>query len=161
MSSPRGRSTVGAVVAVLLAVSASVSLSGCGAGVATTSSASCAEKSIELGPSDLTPGGQVDLRVDWMWRTCEDTGGTPRASQDVRVTITPVSTGVPVLLGRPTPTGDRFTVAGRFALPADLPVGDAVLEVSSRDGDGTSVDRSVTITRPRPTANPSPTPTAP
>lgn len=99
--------------------------------------ASCAGTSIDLGDSDLRPDGTVDLHVDWLSRDCEDGGGT--------VTITPASTGDPVLLGRPTPQGEQFTVAGRFDLLDDLPVGDAVLDVSSHDGDGSGASLPVTI----------------
>ncbi|WP_336697576.1 hypothetical protein [Curtobacterium sp. USHLN213] len=107
--------------------------------------ASCAGTSIDLGDSDLRPGGTVDLHADWLSRDCEDGGGTFRASDDVTVTITPASTGDPVLLGRPTPQGEQFTVAGRFDLPDALPVGDAVLDVSSHDGDGSGASLPVTI----------------
>lgn len=98
--------------------------------------ASCAGTSTDLGDSDLHPG-TVDLHVDWLSRDCEDGGGT--------VTITPESTGDPVLLGRPTPPGEQFTVAGRFDLPDDLPVGDAVLDVSSHDGEESGASLPVTI----------------
>lgn len=107
--------------------------------------ASCAGTSIELGDWDPRPGGTVDLHVDWLSRDCEDGGGAFRASDDVTVTITPESTGDPVLLGRPTPPGEQFTVAGRFDLPDDLPVGDAVLDVSSHDGEGSGASLPVTI----------------
>ncbi|MGG7307656.1 hypothetical protein ACQXVK_10735 [Curtobacterium sp. AB451] len=134
-----GRAVTGSVVVLL----AGGVLSGCGA--QNGAAASCAGTSIDLGDSDLRPGGTVDLHVDWLYRDCEDTGGTFRASDDVTVTITPASTGAPVLLGRPTPTGEQFTVAGRFDLPDDLPVGDAVLDVSSHDGEGSGASLPVTI----------------
>jgi hypothetical protein len=121
-----------------------MSLTGCAAQGGT--SASCAETSIELGDSsDLRPSGTVNLRVDWLYRTCEDTGGTFRPSDDVTVTITPDATGRTALLGRPTPSGPHFTVDGRFDLPRDLPPGDAVLGVHSHDGDGSGADLPVTI----------------
>lgn len=110
-----------------------------------SSSGSCALNEVVLGSSDLRPGGSVQLSVDWLYRTCEDTGGTFRPSEDVTVTITPASTGRSVLLGRPSPEGPTLRVAGRFALPADLPRGDAVLGVHSHDGDGSGADLPVTI----------------
>ncbi|WP_146240175.1 hypothetical protein [Curtobacterium sp. MCSS17_008] len=61
------------------------------------------------------------------------------------MTITPATTDRSVLLGRPTPEGPSLTVTGRFALPADLPRGDAVLGVHSHDGDGSGADVPVVI----------------
>lgn len=72
-------------------------LTGCT--VASSAAGSCAQNEVELGDSDLRPGGSVQLSVDWMYRSCEDTG-TTRASDDVTVTITPAATGRSVLLGR-------------------------------------------------------------
>ncbi|WFR66833.1 hypothetical protein P9139_19690 [Curtobacterium flaccumfaciens] len=126
----RSRAVLGAALIVLVALATS------GCIVQEGASASCAGTTIELGDSDLRPGGQVDLQADWLYRTCEDTGGTFRASEDVTVTITPESTGRAVLLGRPSPKGPDLTVAGRFDLPEDLPVGAAVLGVHGHDGDG-------------------------
>lgn len=135
----RSRAALGMSLVAFVAVATS------GCVVQGGASASCAGTTIELGDSDLRPGGQVDLQVDWLYRTCEDTGGTFRASEDVTVTITPASTGRAVLLGRPSPEGPDLTVAGRFDLPEDLPVGAAVLGVHSHDGDGSGADLDVTI----------------
>lgn len=131
-----------AAVASALATTALL-LTGCTE--ASSSAGSCAANEVELGDSDLRPGGSVQLTVDWLYRTCEDTGGTARASDDVTVTITPAATGRSVLLGRPRPEGPAFTVSGRFALPADLARGEAVLGVHSHDGDGSGADVPVTI----------------
>lgn len=136
-----GRGRAAAATAVVLLLGGV--LSGCA--VQSGASASCPGTSIELGDSDLRPGGTVELHVDRVYRACEDGGGTFRASEDVTVTITPESTGESVLLGRPTPEGDQFTVAGRFDLPEDLPVGDAVLDVQSHDGEGSGASLPVTI----------------
>ncbi|MBM7802388.1 hypothetical protein JOE58_001639 [Curtobacterium luteum] len=138
-----GWRTTRTVTVAALVVALGVSSAGCSA--VSSSAGSCAAKEIRLGDSDLRPGGQVTLSVDWMWQTCEDTGGTPRASDDVAVTITPASTGRAVVLGRPTPEGSRFRVAGRFELPDDLPSGDAVLGVHSTVGDRAGADVPVTI----------------
>ncbi|OII23043.1 hypothetical protein BIV01_15860 [Curtobacterium sp. MCBA15_013] len=135
----QGRAVTGIVVVLLVGAA----LSGCA--VQAGAAASCAGTSIDLGDSDLRPGGTVDLHVDRLYRDCEDGGGTFRASDDVTVTITPESTGEAVLLGRPTPQGEQFKVAGRFDLPDDVPVGDAVLDVSSHDGDGSGASLPVTI----------------
>lgn len=137
------RKRVRLITVALLSVTLAGAVAGCS--TSSTASASCAGTEVQLGDSDLRPGGAVDLSVDWMWRTCEDTGGTPRASDDVVVTITPSSTGTAVVLGRPVPEGPRFRVAGRFDLPADLPPGDAVLGVHSNDGDRAGADAPVTI----------------
>ncbi|WIB34821.1 hypothetical protein [Curtobacterium sp. MCJR17_043] len=44
---------------------------------------------MELHESSLHPGGVVQLQVDAVWETCEDTGGTSRAASDVTVVVTP------------------------------------------------------------------------
>ncbi len=132
------------MVGVVALVVAGASLAGCAA--QSGASGSCAGTSIELrDSSDLRPSGSVNLRVEWLYRICEDTGGTFRPSDDVTVTITPDATGRTVLLGRPTPSGPQFTVDGRFELPDDLPPGEAVLGVHSHDGDGSGADLPVTI----------------
>ncbi|MEK6312700.1 MAG: hypothetical protein V4755_18545 [Curtobacterium sp.] len=130
------------IAAGMLLAALGGAITGCSA---SSAAGSCAGKVVQLGESDLRPGGEVALSVDWMWQTCEDTGGVPRASDDVVVTITPSATGTAVVLGRPTPEGPRFRVAGLFALPADLPPGDAVLGVHSNDGDRAGADVPVTI----------------
>ncbi|MFJ4296363.1 hypothetical protein [Curtobacterium sp. NPDC089689] len=136
----RGR--VRLVTAGMLLMALGGSITGCSA---SSAAGSCAAKEVRLGDSDLRPGGEVALSVDWMWRTCEDTGGVPQASDDVVVTITPSSTGTAVVLGRPRPEGPRFRVAGQFDLPDDLPAGDAVLGVHSNDGDRAGADVPVMI----------------
>lgn len=136
------RATVATAAVVLTAA-----LTGCaGIGIAGGSSASCAVTSIDLGESSLQPGGTVQLHVDWMWQTCEDTGGIPRPAEDVTVSITSSVDGREVVLGHPDPVGETFTVRGSFDLPEDLPVGDAVLAVASDGGDRTSAELPVTIT---------------
>ncbi len=64
------------------------------------------------------------------------------------MSITPAVTGTAVLLGRPTPAGDRMTVSGTFDLPADLPSGDAVLRVESHEGERAEAALPVTISGP-------------
>ncbi|WIB75931.1 hypothetical protein DEJ28_09505 [Curtobacterium sp. MCPF17_002] len=139
---PRTATVRRRIVVGSLVLAAVVSLTGCVSGSA---SGSCAGPELELGDSSLQPGGVVRLSVDWMWQTCEDTGGTPRAADDVDVTITPSVTGEAVVLGHPEPTGERFTVSGSFALPDDLPSGDAVLAVTSHGGDQTRAALPVSV----------------
>ncbi|MCY1696125.1 hypothetical protein [Curtobacterium sp. SL109] len=125
-----------------------LALSGCGV-VSSGASGSCAVKEIELGESALHPGGAVELSVDWMTATCEDTGGVNRTAEDVAVSVTPASTGHEYVLATvDRAVGERYTVRGRFTLPADLPLGDATLAVTSQMGDGAEASRTVTITAP-------------
>jgi hypothetical protein len=138
MTMTLGRTATALVVAVVLATG----LGGCASG---SSSGSCAVKTIDLGDSALHPGGSVRLHVDRMWQTCEDTGGTPRAAEDVTVSVTPAAGGREVVIGHPVPAGESFVVSGSFDLPADLPVGDAVLAVRSHSGDETSADLPIVI----------------
>lgn len=141
--SPRTRP----VPAVAVAVAVGVVLAGCavdwsGGGA----SASCAGSTLELTDPEVRAGGTVQLTVDGMFQTCEDTGGTFRPADDVTVTITPVSTGEPVLLGRPTPSRSApYVVQGSFDLPEDLPTGDAVLAVQSHGGERAGADLDVTV----------------
>lgn len=101
---------------------------------------------IELQESSLHPGGVVRLSADFVWETCEDTGGTSRAASDVTVSVTPSATGEELVLARPTPEGERSTVSGSFDLPADLPLGDAVLAVRSHSGDAFEAELPIAIT---------------
>lgn len=129
-------------------------LSGCG--MTQSGAGSCAAKELELGDSALHPGGSVQLSVDWMTATCEDTGGVNRTAEDIAVSVTPTATGHTSLLAtvdratgdRYTVSGDRYTVSGRFDLPQDLPLGPATLAVTSSMGDGAEATRTVTITAP-------------
>lgn len=122
-------------------------LSGCG--MTQSGAGSCAAKELELGDSALHPGGSVQLSVDWMTATCEDTGGVNRTAEDIAVSVTPTATGHTSLLATvDRATGDRFTVSGRFDLPQDLPLGPATLAVTSSIGDGAEATRTVTITSP-------------
>lgn len=123
-------------------------LSGCGM-TQSGAAGSCAVKELELGDSALHPGGSVQLSVDWMTATCEDTGGVNRTAEDIAVSVTPTATGHTSLLATvDRATGDRFTVSGRFDLPDDLPLGAATLAVTSSMGDGAEATRTVTITAP-------------
>ncbi|OII39572.1 hypothetical protein BIU98_10915 [Curtobacterium sp. MMLR14_010] len=125
-----------------------LTLSGCGV-VGSSAAGSCAPKEIELGDSSLHPGGAVELSVDWMTATCEDTGGVNRAAEDVAVSVTPASTGHEYVLATvDRAVGERHTVRGRFTLPADLPLGDATLAVTLHMGDRAEASRTVTITAP-------------
>ncbi|WP_181419585.1 MULTISPECIES: hypothetical protein [unclassified Curtobacterium] len=90
----------------------------------------------------------VQLQVDAVWETCEDTGGTSRAASDVTVVVTPSPDGEEVLLGRPTPQGSLSTVDESFDLPADLPVGPAVLALHTHSGDLIDAELPITITAP-------------
>ena len=136
---------------IVIAVSAvSISISGCTGVAHGGASASCAGQVVELEDPALEPGGVVQLTVDWMWTTCEDTGGTSRPAEDVTVTITSSASGERFLLGRPTPTGPRSTVSGAFDLPEELPVGAAVVSVRSHDGDRAGADLAVTVGPRRP-----------
>ncbi|PPF68521.1 hypothetical protein C5E16_06525 [Clavibacter michiganensis] len=86
------------------------------------------------------------VTADFIWETCEDTGGTSRAASDVTVLITPSASGEEMLLGRPTPTGERSTVDETFHLPLDLPIGPAVVALRSHTGDPIDIELPVTIT---------------
>ena len=130
------------MTAALAAMVLAVGLGGCASG---SSAGSCAVKTIDLGDSALHPGGSVRLHVDRMWQTCEDTGGTPRAAEDVTVSVTPAAGGREVVIGHPVPAGESFVVSGSFDLPADLPVGDAVLAVRAHGGDETSAELPIVI----------------
>ncbi|PYY50821.1 hypothetical protein [Curtobacterium sp. MCBD17_023] len=134
-------------IAIVLAVSIAIGVNGC-AGVRSSSGGSCALKSIELQDSSLHPGGVLQLHSDAVWETCEDTGGTSRAASDVTVVVTPSASGEEVLLGRPTPQGPLSTVDESFELPADLPVGPAVLALHIHSGDVIDAELPITITAP-------------
>jgi len=125
---------------------AGLALTACAGGATGGASASCAAPTIELGDSTLEPGGEVQLSVEWMTQSCEDTGGTNRAAEDVTVSLVGIAGGESVVLGRPEPTGPRYTVSGTFDLPDDLAVGPATLRVASTGGDETSAEAPVTIT---------------
>jgi hypothetical protein len=86
------------------------------------------------------------VSADFIWETCEDTGGTSRAASDVTVLITPSASGEEILLGRPTPTGEQSTVDEIFDLPSDLPIGPAVMALRSHSGDAIDIELPVTIT---------------
>jgi hypothetical protein len=135
------------VLVAVAIVTASLSLTACAAGGSGGgASASCAGSTLELTDPEVRAGGTVQLTLDGMHQVCEDTGGTFRPAEDVTVTITPASTGEPVLLGRPTPSGSApYVVQGSFDLPEDLPTGDAVLSVRSHKGDRAGADLDVTV----------------
>lgn len=142
MTKTWGRTATAALAATVLAAG----LGGCaGGGFGGGSSGSCAVKTIDLGDSALHPGGSVRLHVDGMWQTCEDTGGTPRAAEDVTVSVTPAAGGREVVIGHPAPAGESFVVSSSFDLPADLPVGDTVLAVRAHGGDETSAELPIVI----------------
>lgn len=86
------------------------------------------------------------VSADFIWETCDDTGGTSRAASDVTVLITPSASGEEILLGRPAPTGERSTVDETFDLPSDLPVGPAVVALRTHSGDAINIELPVTIT---------------
>ena len=110
-------------------------------------SASCAIKEVDLDGSDLRPGGEVRLSVDWMTSRCEDTGGIARPARDVDVTVTTAGDREPRLLGTvDEAAGPRFTVAGSFPLPDDLPIGEATLAVTSTSGEGTVAETPIVLT---------------
>ncbi|WP_219812395.1 hypothetical protein, partial [Rathayibacter sp. AY1C7] len=135
------------LTSIVVAAGMVFSVSGC-AGVTSSSAGSCAAKAVELQESTLQPDGVVRLSADFIWETCEDTGGTSRAASDVTVTITPSASGEEILLGRPIPKGERSTVNESFDLPADLPTGPAVLALRSHSGDPIEIELSLEITAP-------------
>ncbi|MBF4632669.1 hypothetical protein ITJ42_15730 [Clavibacter michiganensis subsp. phaseoli] len=132
-------------MSVIVAATIAFSVSGCAAGGA-GSGGSCAAKSLDLDESSLQPGGAVRVSADFIWETCDDTGGTSRAASDVTVLITPSASGEEILLGRPAPTGERSTVDETFDLPSDLPVGPAVVALRTHSGDAINIELPVTIT---------------
>ena len=147
---PLGRmrpTRIRSAAAVLLGLGTALGVSGC-AGVGSRSAASCAMPTVELRESSLHPGGVVGLGADFVWETYEDTGGTSRAASDVTVTITPSATGEEIVLARPVPEGDRWTVSGSFDLPADLALGPAVLAVRTRTGDRIDAELAIDDTAP-------------
>lgn len=132
--------------ALALAVSSFVAVTATGCVGSTSSSGSCAVKTIELDDAHLVPGGQVALSVDWMTATCEDTGGANSPASNIAVTITPATTEHEYRLGTiATVSAPDYTASGTFDLPADLPSGDATLTVSSPVGDYASATRDVVI----------------
>lgn len=82
----------------------------------------------------------------FVWETCEDTGGASRAASDVTILITHSGSGEEVLLGRPTPRREQSTVDESFDLPADLPIGPAVVALRSHSGDAIDVEVPLTVT---------------
>ncbi|QHC60381.1 hypothetical protein [Rathayibacter sp. VKM Ac-2760] len=138
---------LGRVTSLVVAAAIALSAGGC-TGITSSSAGSCAATVIELQESSLHPGGVVRISADFIWETCEDTGGTSRAASDVTVTITPSASGEEILLGRPIPKGERSTVDACFDLPADLPTGPAVLALRTRSGDPIDVELPVEITIP-------------
>lgn len=137
MQTARAAASIAAAVAIL------VTSSGC---AASTAAGSCAAKKVVLGESSLQPGGEVRFSVDWMTAVCEDTGGTNRAATGMTVSIEPASTDEVRTLGTiATATGPHFTARGTFALPADLPVGEATLRIESSVGDLAEAVLPVTI----------------
>jgi hypothetical protein len=132
-------------MSVVVAATIVSSVSGCAAG-GSGSGGSCAVKTLDLHDSTLRPGGSVRVSADSIWETCEDTGGTSRAASDVTVLITPSASGEEMLLGRPTPRGERATVDESFDLPSDLPLGPAVVALRSHSGDAIDIELPVTVT---------------
>lgn len=133
-------------VFAIAVVTASIPISGCaGVGPQGGASAACAAPVIELEDSSLKPGGVVQLTVEGLVDTCEDTGGRSRPAENVTVTITSSPSGDEFLLGRPTPAGPHSAVSGAFDLPGELPPGDAVLSVRSHDGDRTRADLAIVV----------------
>lgn len=111
-----------------------------------TASNSCAVKRIVLGSSDLRPGGVIKLSVDWMTARCEDTGGTNYPAEDIDITLTATASSESRQLGTiKSATGPRFTAAGTFPLPADIPAGDEVLAVTSYTGEGAVAELPITM----------------
>jgi hypothetical protein len=141
MEQGRMRTLTSAVIAAAVVVGAG----GC-TGVTSSSAGSCAAKVIELDESSLHPDGVVRFSADFIWETCEDTGDTNRPASDVTVTITPSASGEAALLGRPIPKGERSTVEEAFDLPADLPLGPAVLALRTHSGDPIDIELPIEIT---------------
>ncbi|MBD8585952.1 hypothetical protein IFT90_15460 [Frigoribacterium sp. CFBP 8766] len=123
-----------------------VIVTGCAPVPGGTASGSCAVKEIVLSSSDLRPGGDITLSVDWMTARCEDTGGTNQPAEDIEITLTPTARSESRRLGTiESATGPRFTAAGTFPLPADIPAGDAVLAVTSFAGEGAVAELPLTL----------------
>jgi len=123
-----------------------VIVSGCAPLTGGNASGSCAVKEIVLGSSDLRPGGEIKLSVDWMTSRCEDAGGTNEPAEDIEVMITPTARSGSRQVGTiESATGPRFTAAGTFPLPADIPAGDAVLTVTSSTGEGAAAELPITL----------------
>jgi hypothetical protein len=102
-----------------------------------TASGSCAVEEIVVGSSDLRSGGKIKLIVDWMTKTCEDTGGTNQPAEDMDVAVTPTASPKSRHLGMiRNATGPRLPAAGTSPLPASILAGDAVLTVTSFAGEG-------------------------
>ncbi|WP_146084353.1 hypothetical protein [Rathayibacter sp. AY1F6] len=135
----------GRATSLVAAAAITLSVSGC-TDITSSSAGSCSPKVVELHESTLHPTGVVHLSADFIWETCEDTGGTSRSASDVTVTITPSAGGEEVLLGRPIPKGERSTVDASFDLPADLQTGPAVLALRTHSGDLIDVELPIDIT---------------
>jgi hypothetical protein len=135
----------GRATSLVAAAAITLSVSGC-TDITSSSAGSCSPKVVELHESSLHPTGVVHLSADFIWETCEDTGGTSRSASDVTVTITPSAGGEEVLLGRPIPKGERSTVDASFDLPADLQTGPAVLALRTHSGDLIDVELPIDIT---------------
>ncbi|WP_127886764.1 hypothetical protein [Rathayibacter festucae] len=135
----------GRATSLVAAAAIALSVSGC-TDITSSSAGSCSPKVVELHESSLHPTGVVHLSADFIWETCEDTGGTSRAASDVTVTITPSASGEEILLGRPIPKGERSTVDASFDLPADLQTGPAILALRTHSGDTIDVELPIDIT---------------
>ena len=123
-----------------------VIVTGCAPVPGGTAVGSCAVKEIVLGNSDLRPGGEIQLSVDWMTARCEDTGGTNRPAEDIDVTITPMESSESRHLGTiQSAAGSHFTAAGTFPLPDDIPAGDGILTVTSTTEEGAVAELPITL----------------
>jgi hypothetical protein len=107
------------------ALGAVLSLAGCGQATSGVG-ASCVGPQLTVTPATAEPGQQVSFSVEWLYSGCRDTNPSTEVVKpllDVPVEMT--QGGRSAVVGTVSGTGEHFTGALRFALPAWLRPGSA------------------------------------
>jgi hypothetical protein len=108
--------------AVLVLAGCGQSTSGAGVG------ASCAGPQPAVAPATAAPGEQVAFSVEWLHSGCRDTSPSDEVEKPLLdVPVEMVQGGRSAVVGTVSGTGEHFSGALRFALPAWLRPGPAEL----------------------------------
>jgi len=114
--------------ALLVAGGVLLWLAGCGHSTTSGVAASCVGPQPAVAPAAAAPGEQVAFSVEWLYSGCRDTVPSDEIEKPLLdVSVEMVQGGRSAVVGTVSGTGEHFSGALRFALPAWLQPGPAEL----------------------------------
>ena len=117
-----------ALLVVSSALGLVLSMAGCGQSTTSGVAASCVGPQPTVAPATAAPGQQVAFSVEWLYTGCRDTVPSTEVEKPLHdVPVEMVQSGRSAVVGTVSGTGEHFSGALRFSLPAWVRPGPAEL----------------------------------